>query len=117
MTPEFITNIKRNNVRQRRIFLSKNKSRNSGVLHGNNTIRRAKRQKVTQSSLRVRNPGREATLIKTVKRSKVPRIVRTKRWRHNQDSTLQQLPLLRPTTPSRRALTRQERDEVGHETM
>src|ERR1700756_3991351 len=103
MTPEFLTNIKRNNVRQRRVFLSKNKSRKVGGLHGDNTIRRAKRQKVTQSSLRVRNPSREATLIKPVKRSKVPGIVRTKRWRHNQDSTLQQLPLLRPTMFSGRA--------------
>src|SRR5258706_8014686 len=64
--PEFLTNVESNNVRQRRIFLSKNKSRNVGVLHGNNTIPRAKRQKVTQSSPRERNPSGEATLIKPV---------------------------------------------------
>src|SRR5258706_1630596 len=85
--PKFLSNVQSNDMCQRRILLGQNKSRNVRVLQGNKAVGRTKREKITQRSLRVRNPSGEASLIKTAKRSKVLRIVRTKHRRHSPDST------------------------------
>jgi len=86
-SPEFLSNVKRDDVGQGRIFLRQDKPRDVRVFHSHQAIRRAQRKKVTQRRLRVRDASREARLVKPVQRGKVPRIIGAEDRGHSQDST------------------------------
>ena len=87
---KFFRYVEGDDVGEGRIFFGENESSDVGVLHSDQAVGGAEREKVPQSGFRVGDAGREAGLVEFVERGEVLRVVGAEDRGHEQDSTPQE---------------------------